>query len=56
MDPNRDIKYSALKVSDNVQFGGIMTKEECKELAKKIMSIYDGDQNGTLDSFEVGYI
>ncbi|CAD8137352.1 unnamed protein product [Paramecium pentaurelia] len=56
MDPNRDIKYSTLKVSDTVQFGGIMTKDECKALAKKIMSIYDGDGNGTLDSFEVGYI
>lgn len=33
-----------------------MNKEECKALAKKIMSIYDGDRNGTLDSFEVGYI
>lgn len=33
-----------------------MNKEECKALARKIMNVYDGDRNGTLDSFEVGYI
>lgn len=33
-----------------------MTPEECRELARKIMRVYDGDGNGTLDSFEIGYM
>ena len=33
-----------------------MDPQQCRELAKKIMSVYDGDGNGTLDSFEIGYM
>lgn len=55
-DTNRQIKYSHYQLSDKVDFGGIMTPEECRELARKIMRVYDGDGNGTLDSFEIGYM
>lgn len=33
-----------------------MDPEKCKVLAKKILNLYDGDGNGYVDSFEVGYM
>jgi len=43
-------------MSDGHPYGGIFTPEKCKELTKKIMSIYDGDSDGCIDNMEVPYM
>jgi hypothetical protein len=39
-----------------VNFGGLMSPEQCKELAAKILKMYDAIQDGGVDTFELGYM
>jgi len=39
-----------------VQFGGIYEPEKCKEIAKKVMELYDGNKDGYIEPSEIGYM
>ncbi|CAD8096098.1 unnamed protein product [Paramecium primaurelia] len=56
MDPNKQIKYSHYQITDAVNFGGVLDPEQCKQLAQRILALYDGNSDGNIDSFEVGYM
>ena len=50
------MRYSHYQISDKVQFGGCFEPEKCKEIAKKVMELYDGNKDGYIDQFEVGFM
>lgn len=39
-----------------MQFGGIYEPEKCKEIAKKVMELYDGNKDGYIEPSEIGYM
>lgn len=48
-----DVRSSAYQISDKVNFGGIFEAEKCKEIAKKVMELYDGNKDGYIETNEI---
>ncbi|CAD8046223.1 unnamed protein product [Paramecium sonneborni] len=53
MDPNKFIKYQPYQMTDSVKAGGLFSPEQCEQLAKKILSLYDENKDGQLDLLDV---
>ncbi|KAM3144417.1 hypothetical protein pb186bvf_003581 [Paramecium bursaria] len=47
------IRSSGYQISDRCQFGGVFEPEKCKEIAKKVMELYDSNKDGFIDSNDV---
>ena len=45
---------SSYVVGDKVQFGGCFTKEQCVNLGKRLMELYDSNKDGYLEGNEIG--
>lgn len=55
MDSNK-LRSSGYQITDRVQFGGVFEADKCKEIAKKVMELYDGNKDGYLDPNEIGFM
>ncbi|CAD8131968.1 unnamed protein product [Paramecium pentaurelia] len=53
MDPNKFIKYQPYQMTDSVKAGGLFSPQQCEQLAKKILDLYDENKDGQLDLLDV---
>ncbi|CAD8142665.1 unnamed protein product [Paramecium octaurelia] len=53
MDPNKFIKYQPYQMTDSVKAGGLFSPEQCEELSKKILDLFDENKDGQLDLLDV---
>ena len=47
---------SSYNIGDKSKDGGCFTKDQCAELAKKIMDLYDTNKDGYLDPADIAAI
>eukprot|EP00825_Cyclidium_porcatum_P025108 TRINITY_DN2738_c0_g2_i1.p1 TRINITY_DN2738_c0_g2~~TRINITY_DN2738_c0_g2_i1.p1 ORF type:complete len:185 (+),score=30.18 TRINITY_DN2738_c0_g2_i1:182-736(+) len=48
-----DIRSKIYQLSEGAKFGGLFTIEQCQVLAKKLMQIYDGNNDNVIENMEV---
>jgi hypothetical protein len=49
-----DSRSTKFQLAENSSFGGLFDEQRCREIASKVMNLYDGNKDGLIDNMEIG--